>query len=287
MRRLIIRPGAIGDVILSLPALECLRAPYTEIWARSEVLPLLGWADRVCSIASTGLDLVGLPGVEPPGPLWERLRTFDSIVSWYGTGREQFRRAVAELPFVFFPPLPPANGRVHAADFFLAQARTLSDRRLEPIPRIRCPRLGGNYAVIHPFSGSVTKNWPLSRFRELAQWLETRMPVQWCAGPNENWTVQEGSWGVASVRMENLYELAGWLAGARIYVGNDSGITHLAAAAGAPTVAIFGPTDPRVWGPRGPNVRIVATARPGTPIEAVTVEQVLAAVDEALASGCG
>jgi len=64
------------------------------------------------------------------------------------------------------------------------------------------------------------------------------------------------------VHIHNLYELACWLGRARLYVGNDSGITHLAAAAGAPVLALFGPTDPSVWVPRGPNVRVARwTAR--------------------------
>ena len=79
MRRLLIRPGAIGDCILSLPALECLKAEYTEVWAPSPVVPLIRFADRVRSIASTGLDLVGLPGIEPPVEVIESLRSFDSI----------------------------------------------------------------------------------------------------------------------------------------------------------------------------------------------------------------
>lgn len=282
MRRLIIRPGAIGDIVLSLPALECLRSSDTEVWARSEVLPLLRWADRVCGIASTGLDLVGLPGVEAPAQLWQRLRSFDSIVSWYGAGREEFRQAMAGLPVTFFSALPPAHGTVHATDFFLRQARTLSNRAVEAIPRIRCPIEPRNFAVIHPFSGSATKNWPLAQFRKLAEWLEARMPVRWCAGPNENWTVAEGDWRAGAVRMENLYELACWLAGARIYIGNDSGITHLAAATGVSVVAIFGPTDPRVWAPRGENVRVVATEKPGLPAEAVPFERVVGAVEDLL-----
>ncbi|HNT87980.1 MAG TPA: glycosyltransferase family 9 protein, partial [Candidatus Hydrogenedentes bacterium] len=52
--------------------------------------------------------------------------------------------------------------------------------------------------------------------------------------------------------------IAGILAGARLYIGNDSGITHLAAAVGCPTVAVFGPTDPTVWAPRGARVHVVA-----------------------------
>ncbi len=89
--------------------------------------------------------------------------------------------------------------------------------------------------MIHPFSGSARKNWPLERFRELAARLA--MPVRWCAGPEEALN--------DAVRFENLYDLACWLSSARVYIGNDSGLTHLAAAVGVPVVAIFGPTDRR------------------------------------------
>lgn len=56
---------------------------------------------------------------------------------------------------------------------------------------------------------------------------------------------------------ESLVELARSLAGARLYIGNDSGVSHLAAAVGCPTVVLFGPTDPRVWAPRGGHVTVV------------------------------
>lgn len=252
MRRLIIRPGAIGDTILALPAMECLRAGYTEVWVASQNVSLIRGFDAVCSIASTGLDLAGLPGVEPPAALMERLRSFDSIVSWYGTNRPEFREAMAGLPFTFLDALPPADARIHAADFFLAQALELSGAVPRPaIPRIPCPRSDGRFAVIHPFSGSPRKNWPLENFRALAGLVE---PCYFCAGPEEP---LEGA-----VRFDDLYELARWLASARLYIGNDSGITHLAAAVGVPVIAIFGPTDPAVWAPRGANVRVVQIPEP-------------------------
>jgi ADP-heptose:LPS heptosyltransferase len=238
LRRLLIRPGAIGDCVLSLPALERLRAEYTEVWTPSAVVPLIRFADRVHSIASTGLDLLGLPGIEPPPGLVERLRSFDSIVSWYGTTRENFRDAVTGLPFVFLPALPPPDEHVHAADYFLRAAGG------EPpaIPRIHCPPAARRDSiVIHPFSGSARKNWPPDYYRELAARLH--FPVEWCAGPEEEFA--------EAVRFENLYDLACWLSSARLYIGNDSGITHLAAAAGAPVLALFGPTDPAIWAPRG------------------------------------
>lgn len=252
MRRLIIRPGAIGDFIVSLPALEGLQTDYYEVWVASANAPLVRFADRVRAIASTGLDLVAVS--EPPARLIEELRGFDSIVSWYGANRPEFQEEVARfnLPFTFFPALPPEGAGVHATDFYLAQARTLAPCHGDAVPRIAGisqEASRANFAVIHPFSGSPRKNWPLENFRELARQLETELPVRWCTGRED--PPIEGA-----ARFDDLYELARWLARARLYVGNDSGITHLAAAVGTPVLALFGPTDPEVWAPRGEHVTV-------------------------------
>jgi hypothetical protein len=186
-RRLLIRPGAIGDCILALPKLEAARADYTEVWAPRAVLPLIRFAERTRAIADTGLDLVGvLPGAQVPA-----LRSFDSIYSWYGTQHPEFRETVRHLPFTFFPALPP------------------------------CAELAARL--------------PLT--------------VKWSAGPDE--LLDD------AVRFDDLYELACWLSTARVYVGNDSGISHLAAAVGTPVVAIFTCTDPRIWAPRGTHVTVL------------------------------
>ncbi|MGC9972523.1 MAG: glycosyltransferase family 9 protein [Bryobacteraceae bacterium] len=272
MRRLIIRPGAIGDCISALPAMEFLRTGWTEVWVASQNVPLIRFADRVRAIATTGLDLAGIPGREPPSALLETLAGFDSIVSWYGANRPEFRAAVSGLPLEFLPALPAepraltSGPGLHAADFYLRQ---VGGGGGPAIPRIPCPRAPGEFAVIHPFSGSARKNWPLERYRELACALATRMPVRWCAGPEE--ALED------AVRFDDLYELACWLASARVYFGNDSGITHLAAASGAPVVALFGPTDPAIWAPRCARVRIIATRRPGEPMENIPVAAVLEA----------
>jgi hypothetical protein len=249
VRRLAIRPGAIGDFIVSLPALESLRSDYFEVWAPSPNVPLVRFADRVRSIASTGLDLLGI--VDPPAGLIDELRTFDSIVSWYGANRPEFRELIHALglPCRFLPALPPDGAAMHATDFYLDQVRDLCRTVCAPTPRIRCDVPRGNFAAIHPFSGSARKNWPLEKFRQLARGLERTMPVSWCAGPDDPPLA-------GAVQIDDLYELACWLAKARLYVGNDSGITHLAAAVGTPVLALFGPTDPAVWAPRGPHVRV-------------------------------
>jgi heptosyltransferase-3 len=76
--------------------------------------------------------------------------------------------------------------------------------------------------------------------------------VEWTAGPDE--TLDRAT------RFENLFDLARWLAGAALYIGNDSGITHLAAAVGIPVIALFGPASPDIWAPRGPNVTVLRDA---------------------------
>jgi hypothetical protein len=203
------------------------------------VLPLLRFADRTRAIADTGLDLVGV--VE--GARVDALASFDSIYSWYGTNRAEFRDAVKHLPFTFFPALPgPEAGRGPGGPPYIsvrAQAR-------------------GEFVVIHPFASALSKRWPIENFREVGARLD--VPVQWCAGPEE--ALED------AVRIEDLYELACWLSTARLYIGNDSGIAHLAAAVGTPVIAIFIASDAQVWAPRGAHVRVLE--RPG-------VEQVLAA----------
>ncbi|HYP15416.1 MAG TPA: glycosyltransferase family 9 protein [Bryobacteraceae bacterium] len=239
-RRLIIRPGAIGDCILSLPAMEHLRAGYTEVWVSSANVPLIRFADRVRAISSTGLDVVGFDGLSEPG--LRQLESFDSIVSWYGAARPEFRQAVAHLPIEFHSALPP-DATLHATDFYCGQVGIPAGA----IPEIRCLRRDTGFVILHPFSSSPRKNWPTDKFRELAGVL--KLPVQFCAGPEESF---EGA-----VRLADLYQLAEWIATARIYIGNDSGITHLAAAVGVPVVALFRATNPIVWAPRGPRVAVL------------------------------
>lgn len=249
MRRLMIRPGGIGDCLLSFPAMEHLRADYTEVWAPAAVVPLVQFADRVRPISSTGIELAGLDGLAMDPALADRLRQFDHIVSWYGTARPEFRETLRStgVRATFLKALPPKYGCCHASDFFCSQVGA---------PLGQSPRLAvaagtrRNTAVIHPFSGSSAKNWPLERFQKLAATLD--FVVEWTAGPEELLPNAH--------RFDDLAALANWIAGAKTYFGNDSGITHLAAATGIPTVALFGPTNAERWAPRGPNVRVVSWA---------------------------
>jgi len=258
-RRLLIRPGAIGDVILSLPAL--LGAEATEVWTPAPLVPILKLTgiDRVRGISETGLDLVSLRGLEACPSLNE----FDEIVSWYGANQPDFRAAVRGLPFRFLQALPPADTVLSASDFFLRQIGV--PEGADPQLRLRIPK--AEYAVIHPFSGSARKNWPLPHFQRLAELLD--LEVRWTAGPEETLD--------GACRFDDLAKLAEFVAAARIYIGNDSGVTHLAAAVETPTVAIFGPTNPRVWAPRGTHVEVVMPPDRAA-LPALAPEQVLGAV---------
>lgn len=227
MRTLLIRPGAIGDCIRHFPEMEALCTEYTEVWISRPVVPLVHFAHCVRALTDTGIDTAGLPGMRLP----VALGSFDRIHSWYGTRRDEFRAAVAGLPFTFYPAIPttPPTG----------------------VPRIPIAGPRHSQVILHPFSGSAKKNWPLASFQELASLLPD---VAWTCGPEEQVP--------GAVRFAGLDDLACWISGARLFIGNDSGITHLAAAVGAPTLVLFNETDPAIWCPAGPHVRWTRFAPP-------------------------
>ena len=247
-KRLLIRPGAIGDIILSLPALEYLGG---EVWAPAPVVPLIRFA-KPRALSSTGIDLVGFGDTRA----LDLFAQYEDIWSWYAANRPEFHDEVRGLPFRFLKALP--EGPLHATDFYLSQVGA----PLGAIPRIPVPRNKGGFIACHPFSGSPKKNWPLERFLELN--------LQYCVGPEQHLA--------GAVQIDDLYELAHWLASADAYVGNDSGITHLAAAVGTPTLALFGPTDPNVWAPRGERVTILRRDR----IDEITVQEVRSCLEHLL-----
>lgn len=246
MRRLLIRPGGIGDCITCFPVMEWLCADYTEVWVPGAVVPLVQFANRARSIASTGLDLVGLEGVAIPENLREKLAGFDEIVSWYGSNRAEFRDAARSLNanWRFLPALPPNSAIQPVTDFHASQVGAPPGL----IPRVRVSQTPRRETiVIHPFSGGRVKNWPLEKFRELARALP--LPVEWTAGAEEE--LPEAH------RFEDLFKLAEWIAGASLYIGNDSGITHLAAAAGVHAIGLYTAANAPVWSARGEAVHHV------------------------------
>ena len=132
--------------------------------------------------------------------------------------------------------------------------------------------------LIHPGSGSANKNWPVQRFVELNRSLKNQgHRMVWVRGPAEADFPTELS-GVEVLNRPSLRALGATLAQSRLFIGNDSGVSHLAAAVGAPTVVIYGPTSDLVWRPDGPRLETVRSASGA--LDAVKVEAVLAAIQE-------
>ena len=188
---------------------------------------------------------------------------------------------------------PFPKERVHVVDHHLSLFPDLALEPEERVPRVAADAGGaagcGRRAhpiVIHPGSGSRSKNWPIGRFVEVAKRLEGGSPIAWVIGPAEaeSGTAAAIDGAIPGARVWRnlpLTELADRLCGARLFVGNDSGVAHLAAAVGCPVVVLFGASDPVVWAPRGRSVTVVGDGACG--MEAIGVEAVLAACRAILA----
>jgi hypothetical protein len=139
--------------------------------------------------------------------------------------------------------------------------------------------------VIHPGSGGRAKCWPFDRFLAVADSLSD-IDVSWMLGPAEceNPNTLAAARTRAAVTGErlivedDLINAANRIVEVDCYLGNDAGVTHLAAALGVPTIAIFGPTDPAVWRPLGDRVTIIAPSRPASAIDHIPVQEVQQAI---------
>ncbi len=139
---------------------------------------------------------------------------------------------------------------------------------VDPYPDEEAPELPGPgpWLAVAPGSGQPRKNWPLAHFYEVSRALgwEYGLKVVWLAGPGEEALLPylealAQAQGQLLLANRPLARVARVLSRCRLYIGNDSGLTHLAAAVGKPDVlALFGPTDPRVWAPLGPRVQTLA-----------------------------
>ena len=146
---------------------------------------------------------------------------------------------------------------------------------VEPYPDEELPELPGPgpWLAVAPGSGQPRKNWPLAHYYEVSRALgwEYGLKVVWLAGPGEEAMLPylealAQAQGQLLLAHRPLARVARVLSRCRLYIGNDSGLTHLAAAVGEPEVlALFGPTDPRVWAPLGPRVRTLTGPCPQAP----------------------
>jgi hypothetical protein len=166
-----------------------------------------------------------------------------------------------------FPPRPPADQHVHVTEHALEHIRRCG---LLPAPDWTSPETAlcaalpivkspSKTVLIHPGAGSPRKRWPLSGFREVAvQLAALRLSPEFVIGPADQDLLPELARRGAAVRRPNdSIELSALLRSAAAYIGNDSGVSHLAAWTGLPSVVIFGPTDPVRWRPRGRSIEVV------------------------------
>lgn len=293
---LLIHNGALGDWVLTWPLLRALAAA--------------GPTAAVASAGKARLAAAVIPGVtavDGESPAWSALHGRDAgpatavrtalaaarlIVSFVSDGRDAWARNVAALApgvtRIFIDPRPPVDWPGHIADWHLHQlaAQGLTVAPLHPPP---CPRSDGPI-VVHPGCGGRAKRWPIERFEGLMARLRSRgQRVRPVLGEveRETWdpaTLARWREDLGAEVTPTLDALLAALRSASLYIGNDSGPTHLAAQLGLPTLALFGPTSPARWGPRGPSVTILAPPAPAA-MEWLEVETVLAAVGRILGPG--
>jgi ADP-heptose:LPS heptosyltransferase len=286
MKILVLRGGALGDFLVTLPALGLLRARWPQ--ARIE---LVGHA-RAAELALPGGSLdaghsqhearwAALYGPGPlPAGLHAWLAAFDLVINYWpdpdGALAAHFPLHAGQT-WVTAAALPAVSP---AARHYCEALRPLGLATEDY--RSRLSLLATGYSLpatpsisIHPGSGSPRKNWPVERWVELAGRLRGRAPLLIVGGEADTAAVAAlADFGEVALNLP-LPELARRLATCQRFLGHDSGVSHLAAAVGTPCVLLFGPTDPAMWAPPGEQVHVIHC---GPELSAISVDAVWAAV---------
>jgi heptosyltransferase-3 len=273
-RILLVSLRRIGDLLLTTPLIRSLRRAWPE--ATIDVLVFKGTAGIIAGNPDIN-DIIVMPARPSFGKtmklaarLWKH---YDLALSTQTGDRPTFftltaGRRHAGLVALGGPPIAravkhrllgrsaPALSNLHRVEQMLRLADTLGIAR---IAKLVCPaaappgfEVGDNFAVIHAAPMFRYKEWTRAGWRALAAGLKARgLEVVAIGGPGEaEKRYLTDTWqGVARVHQTGWPETTWLLERARVYIGPDPAVTHLAAAAGCPTVALFGPMDPRVWGP--------------------------------------
>jgi ADP-heptose:LPS heptosyltransferase len=292
---LTIHQGALGDFILALPALETVRKAFPQaesvIMGYPRILELVEkrfYAEEIRSIDQKGMASFFVREGALDSTLSQFFKKFDLIVVFgkdgEGTVTGNLKR-VCEGRVLHIRSFPPWDEKVHLTDHLLKQFAQHGFPASGANPKLYLKEADREWArdfwkskgvtleerskvvVLHPGSGSKKKAWPLDRFLDLAHTLQDYLgsKILVVLGPAEGPEVQkafEGMGPAAPILAKGLtlLQLASVMEACRFFTGNDSGISHLAAALGLPTVAIFGPTDQRVWSPRGEKTFVVSSA---------------------------
>lgn len=314
MRVLLIRGGAIGDFILTLPLFEAVRCAE-----RDAEVDILGY-EHIAQLALGRRYAAAVRRVDAPewAPLFspsgnladpecEYLSSFDQILSVWPDEDSVIRRNLERAgarKVISVDPRPPEGRGIHAVEYMARQCARVGleieyrEPQLFPSERdhwwaeryMRVTGAGERPLLgLHPGSGSAAKNWPAERYAAVARyWIGRRAGhVMIVAGPADEKAVGDlqahvGDEGVFILQNESLPRVAACLARCEVFAGNDSGISHMAAAVRTPTCVVFGPTDPRVWRPWGPRVSVVESAGQGGDISEVPAQDVIRQVEALL-----
>jgi heptosyltransferase III len=279
-RIVVVRAGALGDCVLALPALRHLRAMapaarievvgYPDVWEIAG-----GIADAIISIERPLFS--SLYSSEPAAELREWLAGVDLVVAWTSQDPTTALRMASVERVIHVSPFPPPG--THAAVWMLRSlpgetGSTLSAAAscLQPsadeqaLASARLASLGLEKPIfIHPGAGAAWKRWPADRFAALlGELVRHGHQVAIIAGPADDAVVAEvlsrSAHSLPVVREPSVRLLAVLLAAGRLFIGNDSGVSHLAAASGTTGLVLFGPTDPAGWQPLG-DVRVMRACR--------------------------
>ncbi len=288
-RFLFYHTGAIGDFITILPAVGALREKFPDREFLLIGRPSIGalGLNRFYFDQILNADRAAWAGLfshaEPSAELVGVLKSTEKAFLWTASNSMPQRLGELGVPRVYFQKPFPSSAQ-HAVDYHLDLVRDLVPVSEGCFPKVfpsledralaRALTLSG-WVVLHPGSGSPKKNWPLISFLELADRLSRNgRKVAWVVGPAEEESGLARQLPGRVLPQLDLPVLAAALESCSLHIGNDSGISHLAAASGAPTLALFGSTDPAIWAPRGPKVRVAGGF--GMRMDRITVEEAAA-----------
>lgn len=277
---LICHRGALGDFILTWPALFCLREALPQHQflgiGRAEYMRLaISFKLLDTYLDNESADLLDFfCGRRIP----EEIGSPQGAVLWLTNGQEtvDILKQSASLPVVCIPPFPQI--RIHLAQYYCSVIQshftiTIPQNLADCFP---ARTNEGKYALIHPGSGSFKKNYNPLFYRNLANVLRQSgyRKVGFIFGPVEEEKMnREDFTGEWIEHPNDVDALAGQLSGASLYIGNDSGVSHLAGFLGIPTIALYKTTDPKIWGVSGKKV---------THISAVDEKSALCKIQECL-----
>jgi lipopolysaccharide heptosyltransferase III len=300
-RILVIRGGAIGDFVLTLPAIKLLRDEFPQ--ARIEVLGYRHivalaerrfYADATRSLESGLLASFFANDTTLPVESAEYFGSFDLILSYLfdpdGIFHNSLKRCGADALIIGPSKLIEPE---HAALQLARPLEQIGLRLKHPAARIYPSDADREFArnflsdvttpfiALHPGSGSETKNWPVENWEKLGEQLfatERSVLVITGEADKERLEVLETAWNDKPVRFARnlpLPHLAALFEDS-VFIGHDSGISHIAAAAGARSILLFGPTDPAVWAPANAGVTVLRA--PGGDLNSLAVDDVIAAL---------